>query len=112
MHINLHSLLPLQLSTLGLCESRLEWAKKPDALIKNPKSASKFKDADQNNIDWGSFKRSRVDALYLDFKKWLDQSIEKEPRVSICDDATDDDVSLWVNPDKGEEDLMLKNLGR
>ena len=82
-------------------KSRLEWNKKPDALIKNPKFASKLlKDTDQN-IDWGPFKRARVDALFVDFKKWLNQNIHKEPRVLMCDDAADDDVSLWVHPDKG-----------
>ena len=86
-------------------KSRLEWNKKPKAMEKYHKSASELLENADQSIDWGSFKRARVDALFLDFKEWLDGTVEEEPRVLMCEDALNDDVRLWVHPDKGETDL-------
>lgn len=85
-------------------KSRLEWNKKPTAMEKYHKSASELLENADQSIDWGSFKRARVDALFLDFKEWLDGTVEEEPRVLMCEDALNDDVRLWVHPDKGETD--------
>lgn len=87
-------------------KSRLEWNKKPKAMEKYHKSASELLENADQSIDWGSFKRARVDALFLDFKEWLDGTVEEEPRVLMCEDALNDDIRLWVHPDKGETDDM------
>merc|ERR1719296_645240 len=55
-------------------------------------------------IDWGSYKRARVDALFLDFKEWLDGTVEDESRVPMCADALNDDMRLWVHSAKQATD--------
>jgi len=85
-------------------KSRLEWNKKPKAMEKYHKSVSELLNNENRNIDWGSFKRARVDALFLDFKEWLDGTVEDESRVEMCGDALNDDVRLWVHPDNGDTD--------
>lgn len=76
-------------------KARMEWNKKPELL--NQKPLDKLDGQDKENIDWQSFKRARVDALFIEFRKWLG-SIESEPRVPMCDNAPNDDVKLWVHP--------------
>ncbi len=85
-------------------KSRLEWNKKPKAMEKYHKSASELLEKEDGDIDWGSFKRARVDALFLDFKEWLDGTVEDESRVPMCDDALNDDVRLWVHSDRSTDD--------
>jgi len=81
-------------------ESRQEWDKKPKAMEKHGLETAKKK----GNVDWASFKRARVDALFLDFKEWLDGTVEDESRVLMCDDALNDDMRLWVHTDKAKDD--------
>lgn len=82
-------------------KARLEWNRKPKAMEKHGASA-----ADLSKIDLSTFKRARVDALFLDFKEWLDGTVEDESRVSLCEDTLNDDVRLWVhsNEDDSSED--------
>ncbi len=51
------------------------------------------------DVDWQSFKRARIDALFLDFKEWLVENVEDDARVPKCEDATNDDKHLWVHKD-------------
>jgi len=51
----------------------------------------------EDNIDWGQRKRARVDALFLDFKKWLYVKLEDKSRTPKCKDAQNDDYSLGVH---------------
>ena len=88
-------------------QARLEWNKKPKAMEKYHYSASELQE--DENIDWGSFKRARVDALFLDFKEWLDGTVEDESRTPMCDDALNDDVRLWVHSDRLESDSEEEN---
>jgi hypothetical protein len=86
-------------------KSRLEWNKRPiDAsgggggrggapVAYNEETADKF--------DWGEFKRARVDALFYDFKRWLEENVPDDSRVPKCEDALNDDYSLWVHRDGG-----------
>mmetsp|Transcript_21534 Transcript_21534/g.46829 ORF Transcript_21534/g.46829 Transcript_21534/m.46829 type:complete len:689 (-) Transcript_21534:1025-3091(-) len=83
-------------------KARLEWNKKPKAM--ESKTASELLEAEAGDIDWGSFKRARVDALFLDFKEWLDGTVEDESRIPMCVDALNDDLRLWVHPNKGATD--------
>ena len=43
-------------------------------------------------------KRGRIDELFVDFKKWLEETIDSASmkRLNACDDAQDDDSKLWV----------------
>mmetsp|Transcript_1602 Transcript_1602/g.3066 ORF Transcript_1602/g.3066 Transcript_1602/m.3066 type:complete len:327 (+) Transcript_1602:91-1071(+) len=84
-------------------QARMEWDRKPRAMDKYGSSASELLKKNKD-IDWGSFKRARVDALFLDFKEWLDGTVEDESRVPMCEDALNDDVRLWVHTDKQEAD--------
>ncbi|KAL3789050.1 hypothetical protein ACHAWO_004607 [Cyclotella atomus] len=77
-------------------KSREEWNKKPDLLHQKPLDALAGEDKEQ--IDWSSFKRARVDALFIEYRKWLGSSVEDKSRVPMCDDAQNDDVRLWVHP--------------
>eukprot|EP00956_Cyclotella_meneghiniana_P002674 scaffold3158_cov47-Cyclotella_meneghiniana.AAC.9 len=80
-------------------KARMEWNKKPELLHETP--LDKLDGTDKEKIDWQSFKRARVDALFIEFRKWLGTiTIEngEEPRVPMCDDAPNDDVKLWVHP--------------
>ncbi|KAL3793652.1 hypothetical protein HJC23_010224 [Cyclotella cryptica] len=79
-------------------KSREEWNKKPDLLYST--SLNELDGETKEKIDWASFKRARVDALFLDFRRWLDSSVEDEARVPMCKDAQNDDVRLWVPPGK------------
>mmetsp|Transcript_39617 Transcript_39617/g.82769 ORF Transcript_39617/g.82769 Transcript_39617/m.82769 type:complete len:336 (+) Transcript_39617:109-1116(+) len=87
-------------------QARLEWDKKPGEMG-GKKSLGELKKKEKSNIDWESFKRARVDALFLDFKEWLDGTVEDESRLQMCEDALNDDARLWVHPDEkgaGEDD--------
>jgi len=89
-------------------QARLEWNKKPEAMEKYGKSVSQLLEKENNgegeDIDWGSFKRARVDALFLDFREWMNNNVEDEARVPKCEDALNDDVRLWVHSNKGATD--------
>ena len=74
--------------------SRNEWDKKPKGLGHGPAGEAAKKN---KNIDWGAFKRAQVDALFVDFKEWLDGTLEEEARVPMCQDALNDDIRLWVH---------------
>jgi len=82
-------------------QARLAWDKKPEAM--GGKSLGQLKKKEKSDIDWGSFKRARVDALFLDFKEWLDGTVEDESRLQMCEDALNDDVRLWVHPAGGDD---------
>mmetsp|Transcript_13691 Transcript_13691/g.33135 ORF Transcript_13691/g.33135 Transcript_13691/m.33135 type:complete len:636 (-) Transcript_13691:918-2825(-) len=89
-------------------KARLEWNKKPRAMEKYHKSAVELRETEgeteAEKIDWASFKRARVDALFLDFKEWLDGTVEDESRVPMCADALNDDMRLWVHSAKQATD--------
>ena len=50
------------------------------------------------NIKKESSKRGQIDKLFVDFKDWLDSTIDskKLQRMRFCEDAQDDDSKLWV----------------
>lgn len=45
-----------------------------------------------------SSKRGQIDKLFVDFKTWLDTTIDSKTvqRMHACEDAQDDDSKLWV----------------
>ena len=77
--------------------SRLEWNKKPGVLERNPGFRPKTLGAsERESVDWEAFKRARVDALFLEFREWMEKDVRDESRISMCEDAQDDDNKLWV----------------
>jgi hypothetical protein len=84
-------------------KSREEWNKKPEVLEnKSSKFASKVIEKNADKIDLSQFKRARVDALFLDFKRWLYENVEDESRTPKCQNAKNDDNTLWVDPSEKE----------
>lgn len=67
------------------------------------KSAYDILDADNTDFDLMKFKRARVDALFLDFKEWMDGTVEDDSRTHMCIDSLNDDVRLWVHNVKDED---------
>jgi len=61
-------------------------------------SRQHWNNGDKNNKLKG-YKRGQVDKLYFAFKTWLKETIPVEQkRVSLCEDAQDDDSKLWIDP--------------
>lgn len=77
--------------------SRLEWNKQPKEMKERRAPASDVVKNTAEDVDWQSFKRARIDALFLDFKEWLAENVEDDARVPKCDDAANDDKHLWVH---------------
>ena len=78
-------------------KARIEWSKKPAAMETRGHSAKRLLEDKDHDIDWRSFKRARTDALFLDFKEWLDGTVEDESRVPMCKEALNDDDKLWAH---------------
>ncbi|KAL7534472.1 hypothetical protein ACHAWF_004846 [Thalassiosira exigua] len=81
-------------------KSRLEWNKHPK--VEKGHSINEVGD-----VDLLSFKRARVDSLFLDFKDWLHEEVEDESRVHMCGDAMNDDLKLWVHRAEEVEDAEI-----
>ena len=104
-------------------KSRLEWNKRPiDDAAAASASASDgggrgggapvaFDGETADKFDWGKFKRARVDALFYDFKRWLEENVPDDSRVPKCEDALNDDYSLWVHRDGGGTDNVEEEGG-
>ena len=67
------------------------------------KSVNDILDADNSDFDMMKFKRARVDALFLDFKEWMDGTVEDDSRTQMCIDSLNDDERLWVHNVKNED---------
>lgn len=48
-------------------------------------------------VDWAQTKRGKGDLLYLDYRKWLYDTVPDEARLKMCDESYTDDSKLWVN---------------
>jgi hypothetical protein len=94
-------------------KAREEWNKRPEDLAIPAKVAAKaagkvLKHSDKTDLS--QFKRARIDALFLDFKRWLNENVQDESRTPKCPNAQNDDYSLWVHPsdqvdsDNGDDD--------
>ncbi|KAL3826598.1 hypothetical protein ACHAXA_010523 [Cyclostephanos tholiformis] len=87
-------------------KSREEWNKKPEVFeekkVTHKKVTHNLIDRHVDEIVLSQFKRARVDALFLDFKRWLNENIEDDSRTPMCQDAQNDDYTLWVLPSKKE----------
>jgi len=54
------------------------------------------KKGSNKKVDRASLKRSQVDRLFVQFKRWLKSDVPDMERVHLCADAADDDKTLWV----------------
>jgi len=54
------------------------------------------KKGSNKKVDRASLKRSQVDRLFVQFKRWLKSDVPDMERVPLCADAVDDDKTLWV----------------
>eukprot|EP00986_Skeletonema_menzelii_P016279 scaffold14150_cov118-Skeletonema_menzelii.AAC.2 len=86
-------------------QSRLEWNKKPKELQKVDSIlvGDVLESKEGSNIDLLSYKRARVDSLFLDYKDWLRDNVTDSARVPMCENALNDDVRLWVHRDTADE---------
>lgn len=79
--------------------SRLEWDKVPKEL-EFDRTAKHMKEARDggvlDTVEFTKFKRGQIDALFVQFRKWLREEVEDVSRVPLCHDAMDDDAKLWV----------------
>ena len=89
-------------------KSRLEWNNGPGEVEAQPvvdekdgnvrrRFPGKMVDGDGVGVDYNSFKRGKVDQIYVAFRDWLATEVPDQTKVHPCDDATDDDSMLWVN---------------
>ena len=65
--------------------------RKPDQVESND-----MHDADDKDLDLMKFKRARIDAFFLDFKEWMDGTVEDDSRTQMCIDSLNDDEKVWT----------------
>ncbi|KAI2492307.1 Glycosyl-transferase for dystroglycan [Fragilaria crotonensis] len=85
--------------------SRMEWAQGPSDLqpFKGPDGKMyKKRPADVKLADWTSYKRGRVDAAFIAFRKWMQAEIEDTARIQMCESKQDDDGRLWIDRSHAE----------
>jgi hypothetical protein len=69
-------------------KSRMEWNE-------SPLEGHALNEVQQ--ADWAAYKRGRVDAVFVDFRTWLQRAVPDETVVPKCHDAEDDDARLWIH---------------
>lgn len=87
-------------------KSRLQWNKAPKQLrrVDSTRVGDVLEGKEGKNIDLFEYKRARVDALFLDYKDWLNDNVQDESRVPMCKNALNDDIRLWVHRDQTDEE--------
>lgn len=82
-------------------KSRQDWNEGPKELepYKVDGKWRKRQPKDVKNVDWLKYKRGRVDATFVAFRKWLAREIPDERIIHKCTDAEDDDAKLWYDRD-------------
>jgi hypothetical protein len=52
------------------------------------------------DFDWTQYKRGQVDKLFVEYKRWLEDTIPPtKARTAMCEDQFNDDLKLWLNKD-------------
>ena len=92
-------------------KSRLQWNKAPKQLrrVDSTRVGDVLEGKEGKNIDLFEYKRARVDALFLDYKDWLNDNVQDESRVPMCQNSLNDDIRLWVHREQTEEDESEDN---
>ena len=85
--------------------SRMEWNQGPKDLQPAKGADGKMykkRPVDVKSADWASYKRGRVDAAFIAFRKWMLSEIDDAARVPMCEGRQDDDSRLWIDRSKVE----------
>jgi hypothetical protein len=80
--------------------SRLKWNEAPKELqpVRDSKTGKYSEKRPKDiHVDWQSYKRGRVDALFVQFRNWLTAEFSNHSSVPLCDDREDDDSKLWID---------------
>lgn len=89
-------------------KSRMEWNESPEAVLPQKINGKwhKKKPESISTVDWLSYKRGRVDATFVAFRKWLKRNVPDEAVIHKCRTAEDDDAKLWYDrtADRDTED--------
>ena len=87
-------------------KSRLQWNKAPKQLrrVDSTRVGDVLEGKEGKNIDLFEYKRARVDALFLDYKDWLNDNVQDESRVPMCQNSLNDDIRLWVHRESQTEE--------
>jgi hypothetical protein len=92
--------------------SRQHWNEAPDKLQVGTESnpqVRKPKTSD-GDLQLHQYKRGQVDALFVEFRKWLEASVDENQRVvPMCDKAQDDDTKLWIDPTVPKKEVVETN---
>jgi hypothetical protein len=86
--------------------SRMEWNHGPKEVQPYKGQDGKMyksRPRDVKRADWTAFKRGRVDAAFVDFRRWLRSDLEDTARVPMCGESEDDDAKLWIDRSEGDE---------
>lgn len=76
-------------------KARREWNKVAAADGGKRLPSETLKEA-AHKLDLGKFHRARMDKLFLDFKKWLNENVDDESITPMCANVDNDDFSLLV----------------
>ena len=71
-------------------KSRQSWNEAPPQKHNNPSS----------QIQWQTYKRGRMDQLFVEFREWLRSEVPDNTRTPFCQDKLDDDARLWYDRTK------------
>jgi hypothetical protein len=86
--------------------SRMEWNHGPKEVQPFKGQDGKMyksRPRDVKGADWTAFKRGRVDAAFVDFRKWLRSNLEDTARIGMCRESEDDDAKLWIDRSEGNQ---------
>lgn len=81
--------------------SRQHWNEAPDELLVSKKKDSREmsqlrKPKASDDVNFQNYKRGQVDGLFVEFRRWLQENVPDESKISLCEDHQDDDSKLWV----------------
>ena len=83
-------------------KARREWNKLSDKLDELRETDDKQRSPNEalkeaaHIIEVENFQRVHADMLFLDFKKWLNETVDDESRTPLCENMDNDDHLLWV----------------
>ena len=78
--------------------SRMEWNEAPQELYDTNNKGKPIKHTPAEvHADWTAYKRGQVDAVFVEFHKWLLREVPNESRVSLCNNDEDDESKLWID---------------
>jgi hypothetical protein len=89
--------------------SRQVWNEAPEPLKVGDQGQVRKPKKNDGNLHLADYKRGQVDQLFLEFRKWLEDSIpETVSRLHPCQSAQDDDSKLWIDHEALKEEQEQK----